>query len=145
MEQTAPKYQSICEALLNERPIISPARPPEIDQAYAMIASKRLNEDDTLKAKSKVFIEFKSFFDEKYKAESHNFNNFMYIYDLLKSEQDKQTLEAYYKKLDEFKRVIMTTIKPYPVMRIDFNRFKYPTKINNINEVAAYTEIEWKE
>jgi len=145
MEQTAPRYPNIYEALLNERPIIPPDRPMEIDSTYAMIDAKRLNVDDTAKSKSRVFLEFETYFDQKYNAELHNYSILLYIYDFIKTERDKNKLESLCRKMDEFKRVIMKTIKPYPVLRIDFGRYKYPTRINNLQECESYQEIEWKE
>lgn len=144
MESTDQRSQSIFEALSNENPMDIPIRPAEIDQANLFLVSKKLNPDDMQKAKSKVYIEFEDYFEKKWKAELHNYNNFKYIYDSVKRETDENKLRIFYIKLDQFKSTILRIIKPYVALRIDFDLFPYPSKISRDGKIIG-EDIQWAE
>ncbi len=66
----------------------------------------------------------KEYLEAKWKAELHNRDTFMYLWDLHKTDQDEKKLHALEVKLSQFKRVIMAQEKPYPVLKLDF--INYP-------------------
>jgi hypothetical protein len=119
MKQIA--HLNIYDSLLNTNPQQAPLRPSQIDADYDFIENKAGGYEEKTRQKSKVLNKYEQYFDEKWKVELYNRTQFLWLYKVYKTKQTPEIIQ----KLDEFKREIQQTTKPYRSLAINFDDFKY--------------------
>jgi len=66
----------------------------------------------------------KTYLEEKWRAELHNRDCFVRLFELLTAAKDAQERAAIQQKLSQFKRAIETS-KPFPALYIDLSKYKF--------------------
>lgn len=109
-----------------------PERPKEINQFYTNSPAVRAKISNDIFNK----IDVVNYLNEKWKAELHNRDCFVRIYQIFTGPGDPKLMAALTAKLTQFKKAILSYKSPCDVLRIDFKKYPF---------VDKQESVEWEE
>ena len=95
-----------------------------------LLEFRRLNKYEKEKISLKLFEQghIKTYMDDKWKAELHNRDSFLWLWEVYKTETDQARRHALENKLDQFKKVIQRQENTFQALLLDFKKYPFERK-----------------
>lgn len=116
-----PETITLFESCINENPRYQPTVPREMEEFREM--NKYEKEKSGEKFYAQLFIQ--KYMEDKWKAELHNHDCFVWLWDILQGETDDLKRARIRTKLKEFKDAIDKYRDPYSALRLDFTQYGF--------------------
>ena len=111
---------SLFQAVVNENPRSAPLPPQDLVEYRLLSKYEQIKVSDKFHQQEHI----RQYLEDKWKAEIHNRDCFLWLWEVYQTEHDDQKRHALEVKLTQFKRAIVAQDKPYPSIMLDFT--KYP-------------------
>ena len=73
------------------------------------------------------------YLQEKWKAELHNRDSFLSLWEVYETEIDTQRKHALEVKMAQFRKAIINTQNPYSALMLDFTKYKFSDKTETVD------------